>query len=49
MKEVKMTTQQILNKIEDIKKNGNWIESPFRQLVWTLKHRRIDDNAEDMS
>ncbi len=31
---MKQTTQQIYNKIKDIKKNGNWIESPYRHITW---------------
>ncbi len=31
---MKQTTQQIYNKIQEIKKKGNWIESPYRHIVW---------------
>lgn len=34
LKKFKRTTQQISNKINEIKHKGNWIESPYRQVVW---------------
>ena len=31
---MKQTTQQIYNKIKQIKEKGNWIESPYRHITW---------------
>ena len=42
------TTQEIYNKIQEIMKEGNWIESPYRYITWipTGKIEHIIDRAE---
>ncbi len=34
LKDKPKTTQEIFDKVREIKAKGNWIESPFRQLRW---------------